>query len=219
MVRVTLGKNGSIAPRKSKQPKPADSLKKHASKHKHKDKLKAKRLLKLKHKAAKEKAAKELERKHTKKHERDEDSDDIYDMDDNESDDSDIDMDDSFDASSSSSDSGDSGDSSDSSSSREDNPFAHDIDKQLEKKIKPIKSVDVPAKNVKLNMEIVSKDYVDICTQIHTLSKSLKVDKSDKKVIANMIYYYIKYFLYSCCIKKKPVFDWLEEFKDKIHIY
>lgn len=217
MVRVTLGKNGSIATRKSKQPKPADSLKKHGSKHTHKDKLKAKRLLKLKRKAAKEKAAKALERKHSKKHERDEDSDDSYDMD--ETDDSDIDMDDSFDASSSSSDSGDSGDSSDSSSSREDNPFAHDIDKQLEKKIKPIKSVDVPAKNVKLNMEIVSKDYVDICTQIHTLSKSLKVDKSDKKVIANMIYYYIKYFLYSCCIKKKPVFDWLEEFKDKIHIY
>jgi len=34
-----------------------------------------------------------------------------------------------------------------------------------------------------------------------------------------LIYYYIKYFLYSCCIKKKPIFDWLDEFKDKIHIY
>lgn len=234
MVRVNINANGSI---KQQKPKLDDRMAKkarHAKKHR--DKERAKRML-MKKKLMKEKLMKERlaeakdERlkKHSKidKHRLEEDStesgsdSDSYSDNDDDIDKDDIDMDDdsldseSFDLSSESSSSGDEAD-------NKDNPFASgDIDRQLRKKIKPIKSLDMPKKKVssKLNMEIVSKDYVDICTQIHALSKSLKVDKADKKIIANLIYYYIKYFLYSCCIKKKPVFDWLEEFKDKIHIY
>ena len=240
MVRVNINANGSI---KQQKPKLDDRMAKNA-RHakKHRDKERAKRML-LKKKLMKEKLMKERlmkerlaeakdERlkKHSKidKHrleedstESDSDSDSYSDNEDDIDNKDDIDMDDdsldseSFDLSSESSSSGDEAD-------NKVNPFAtDDIDRQLRKKIKPIKSLDMPKKKVssKLNMEIVSKDYVDICTQIHALSKSLKVDKADKKIIANLIYYYIKYFLYSCCIKKKPVFDWLEEFKDKIHIY
>ena len=229
MVRVNLNKNGKI-----QQPKPKldDRMAKkarHAKKHR--DKERAKRMLMKKrmaeslrnekHKKHKKLEKRPLEEEYT---ESDSSSDSSYNEDDidndiDRKDDVDMDDDDSMDSDSFNL-------SSESSGSDEDddkaNPFASgDIDRQLRKKIKPIKSLDMPKKKVnpKLNMEIVSKDYVDICTQIHTLSKSLKVDKADKKIIANLIYYYIKYFLYSCCIKKKPVFDWLEEFKDKIHIY
>ncbi len=73
--------------------------------------------------------------------------------------------------------------------------------------------------NDKIRIDIIKRDYVDVCSQIHAVAKSIKCDKDDKARISNLVYYYIKYFLYSCCIKKKPVFDWLEEFKDKIHIY
>jgi len=73
--------------------------------------------------------------------------------------------------------------------------------------------------NDDLRIDIMKRDYVNICSQIHLLSKSINISKQDKQKLPNLIYYYIKYFLYSCCIKKKPIFDWLDEFKDKIHIY
>ena len=85
--------------------------------------------------------------------------------------------------------------------------------------IKPEKSMENNLVNDKLRVDIMSRDYVNICTQIHLLSKTLTCSKQEKAKIATLVYYYIKYFLYSCCIKKKPIFDWLEEFKDKIHIY
>lgn len=204
MVRVKIGKSGGIEPSK---PKLSDALvksKKHTKKHK--DKERAKKML-LKKRAHKKK---EDDKKHKKDKKKQIELEDTDDTTSSESDDmyseSDSDTIDDYSSSSSSSD------------NEGDNPFNDnvDIDRQLEKKIKPIKSLDSKSS---LNMKIVSKDYVDICSQIHTLSKSLKADKADKKIIANLIYHYIKYFLYSCCIKKKPVFDWLEEFKDKIHIY
>lgn len=230
MVRVNVGKNGSITKNKDKQPKLDDKLaKKIKESKKLKDKMKSKKLLKLKKQkllADKKKHkhdSKKLSKRDLKRKKDELDSvdtsnssdSDVDDLDDMTSDDDD----DSFDVNDDSSNTDDGDDDTTTSDRDDDNPFGKDIDKQLKDKIKPIKSIDMPKKKVKLNMEIVSKDYVDICTQIHTLSKSLKSEKSDKKIIANLIYYYIKYFLYSCCIKKKPVFDWLDEFKDKIHIY
>lgn len=79
------------------------------------------------------------------------------------------------------------------------------------------KSNDLIGDNLRL--DIMKRDYADICTQIHSISKSINCSTQDKKKVSKLVYYYIKYFLYSCCIKKKPIFDWLEEFKDKIHIY
>lgn len=79
------------------------------------------------------------------------------------------------------------------------------------------KSNDLIGDNLRL--DIMKRDYADICTHIHSISKSIKCNSQDKKNMSTLIYYYIKYFLYSCCIKKKPIFEWLEEFKDKIHIY
>ena len=102
-----------------------------------------------------------------------------------------------------------------SDSEMESNPFNElNLDQ-----IKPEKSMENNLVNDKLRIDIMSKDYVNICTQIHLLSKTLTCSKQDKAKIATLVYYYIKYFLYSCCIKKKPIFDWLEDFKDKIHIY
>ena len=107
-------------------------------------------------------------------------------------------------------------DSSDSDSSSDSDDSKQEMDFS---KFNPEKSLDDNLVNDKLRMDIMSRDYVNICTQIHLLSKTLSCSKDEKNKIATLVYYYIKYFLYSCCIKKKPIFDWLEEFKDKIHIY
>lgn len=214
MVRVGLNKNGSIHTPKESKPKLDDAMmrmkrkkkhmiagmkhKKHHRKDKDKDKEKKQKMLERK---MLEQKMMELEKEHM--------DDDSSESEDDDETMSDVD---SFDVDSSSN-------SSDSSDDECSNPFGKGIEKQIDKEIKPEKALDIPNKKVNLNMKIVSKDYVDICTQIHMLSKSLKVSKSDKKIIDSIIYYYIKYFLYSCCITKKPVFKWLEEFRDKIHIY
>ena len=221
MVRVGLNKNGSIHTPKENKPKLDDAMmrmkrkkkhmiadmkhKKHHRKDKQKDKDKNQKRLdqKMLERKMLEQKMMELEKEHMDDDDSDDDNDESMD-------------DDSYDMDSSSNSSDSSSDSSDDECS---NPFGKGIDKQIDKEIKPEKALDIPNKKVNLNMKIVSKDYVDICTQIHMLSKSLKVSKSDKKIIDSIIYYYIKYFLYSCCITKKPVFKWLEEFRDKIHIY
>ena len=214
MVRVSLKalkSPGSIKPKLDERMK-----KKKDDKKAKKEKLRAKKMLLMK-KMLKKEAAKKKDKKKKEKDIESEDSEDEMDLDDMDS----LDLDSSDSEEDSMSD-----DSSDDERDDRKNPFSGDIlniDKQLEEKIKPAKSLNLPKKSSKLNMdmnmEIISKDYVDICTHIHALSKSLHADKSDKRIIANLVYFYIKYFLYSCCIKKKPVFDWLEEFKDKIYIY
>lgn len=96
------------------------------------------------------------------------------------------------------------------------------IDERFEHEVVPktkTKSLSDGLVDDKLRMDIMSRDYVNICTQIHTISKSINCGRSEKTKMATLVYYYIKYFLYSCSIQKKPIFDWLEEFKDKIHIY
>ena len=214
-------KNNSV---KSKPKLDEKMEKRKREKNERKEKLKAKKMLllkkmlkKKKDKKNKDKKSKGKKDKELEKMKLDEMKLDEMDLDDTDSFDIDSedteDSDDSLDSFSS-----EDTDSSDDEKEKIENPFGCDIDKQLEGKIKPIKSLDLPKKQ-KPNMKIISKDYVDICTQIHTLSKSLKCDKNDKRIIANVVYFYIKYFLYSCCIKKKPVFSWLEEFKDKINIY
>jgi len=109
--------------------------------------------------------------------------------------------------------------SSESSSSSEDSSDSENIlnDEILNNENIKEKSNDLIEDNLRL--DIMKRDYADICTHIHSISKSIKCSTQDKKSLSTLIYYYIKYFLYSCCIKKKPIFDWLEEFKDKIHIY
>ena len=61
-------------------------------------------------------------------------------------------------------------------------------------------------------------EYNKICDNILQICKTLKCSNEDKRIIAKIIYYYIKFFLYTCSIKKKPILQWLEEFKNKIII-
>lgn len=119
-----------------------------------------------------------------------------------------------YDESDTSSDSEDDLESTEDTSSFDDD---YDIDREVEKC--DVKENKKQKMNEKLKVDIIKRDYVDICSQIHSVAKSITCSKEDKSKISTLVYYYIKYFLYSCCIKKKPVFDWLEEFKDRINIY
>jgi len=107
-----------------------------------------------------------------------------------------------------------------SSDSSSDSSITNDDDlyQSLNEKVKE-KNINDELNNDNLRIDIMKRDYADLCSQIHSISKSISCSSQDKKKLASLIYSYIKYFLYSCCIKKKPIFDWLEEFKDKIHIY
>lgn len=70
----------------------------------------------------------------------------------------------------------------------------------------------------KIQKEIMKDKYNKICNNIIENSKLLNCSKEDKKIISKIVYYYIKFFLYTSSIKNKPILEWLEEFKNKITI-
>ena len=220
MVRISKSKLFGSSSSSSKKPKLPKDESHHKHSHEHKKHLKSAdlRLLLKKSKLKKENRKENRKENKNKDKERDKEKELLREMKkrelDNSDDSSNSSLDDLSDMySDSDSNSNSSGSSSD--SEMESNPFNElNLDQ-----IKPEKSMENNLVNDKLRIDIMSKDYVNICTQIHLLSKTLTCSKQDKAKIATLVYYYIKYFLYSCCIKKKPIFDWLEEFKDKIHIY
>lgn len=130
------------------------------------------------------------------------DSEDTSDYDEDDYDEDDLDSDDDIDE-----------------DDEDDDDLINKKNKKLKKDKVLEKSLDSNLINDNLRIDIMKRDYVDICSQIHLISKSLNCSTQEKNKISNLVYYYIKYFLYSCCIKQKPIFDWLDEFKDKIHIY
>ena len=48
--------------------------------------------------------------------------------------------------------------------------------------------------------------------------KNLTCDNNNKKLINQLVYYYIEYFLYTCAFKEKDIFKWLKKFKNLIDI-
>ena len=212
MVRISKSKlfgSGSSSSKKPKLPKDEGH---HKHSHEHKKHLKSADLRSLlkKPKLKKEKESKDKE-KEKEKLLREMKKRELEKLDDSSS----SSLDDLSDMYSDSDSSSNSNSGSSSDSEMESNP----INELNLDQIKPEKSMENNLVNDKLRVDIMSRDYVNICTQIHLLSKTLTCSKQEKAKIATLVYYYIKYFLYSCCIKKKPIFDWLEEFKDKIHIY
>lgn len=77
-----------------------------------------------------------------------------------------------------------------------------------------LKSVNIE----KIQKEIMKDKYNKICNNIIENTKLLTCSKEDKKIISKIVYYYIKFFLYTCSVKKKPILEWLEEFRNKITI-
>lgn len=69
-----------------------------------------------------------------------------------------------------------------------------------------------------LQKEIIKEKYNKTINNISKIMKNLTCDSTNKKLINQLVYYYIEYFLYTCAFKEKDIFKWLKKFKNLIDI-